>query len=623
MSRQHGSTPLGATPSEDGSCWFCVWAPNAAEVSVILLSSPEREIHMTHERNGYHTAQIPQVSAGTRYWYRLGNGPTRPDPASRFQPFGVHGPSEVVSGIFAWSDGHWRGIPLHQYILYELHVGTFTPEGTFDAIIPHLEALVALGITAIELMPIAQFPGHRNWGYDGVYPYAAQSTYGGVQGLKRLVDACHARGLAVTLDVVYNHLGPEGNYLRDFGPYFTDRYKTPWGASLNFDGAGSDHVRRFFIENALYWIRDCHIDSLRLDATQAMADLSAYTVLDELVETVHRQRDLLNRRIYLKAETDRSDDRLLRPQETGGTGMDAQWSDEFHHAIHVTLTGETISYYRGWDRFSSLVRAVRHGFVYAGEYSDVHGRSHGTFRTDLPAGRFVVCAQNHDHVGNRKNGDRLGHLVSFDALKLAAGLTLLSPYVPLLFMGEEYAEDSPFLFFTSFGDRHLREAVRLGRVRDFEEFFGPGETPDPEEESTFQASKLHHADREAGQHGVLLRFYTELIRLRKSTAALSHLDKTQMEVIGFERQRVIFMRRWHGESDVCILFNAGSTAANLTIPIPEGNWVCVLNSASTQWSRDSRGEELSDSANIESGTAAAVILAPLSVTVYVKTDDDA
>lgn len=607
---------LGARLLPDGTCEFRVWAPKAQTVDLLIETPPVRSISMRRDRDGYFTLQAADCPAGTRYWYLLDGRTRRPDPASRSQPDGVHMASEVVSTDFAWTDDRWSGIPLTSYILYELHVGTFTPEGTFEAAIDRLDALVELGVTAIELMPIAQFPGHRNWGYDGVYPYAAQATYGGVRGLQRLVDACHARGLAVVLDVVYNHLGPEGNYLHDFGPYFTDRYRTPWGAALNFDGAASDHVRRFFIENALYWITECHIDSLRLDATQAMTDLSAFTVLDELVDAVATQREALNRRVYLMAETDRSDDRLLRPQSQGGTGIDAQWSDEVHHAIHSMLTGETMSYYQGWDKFGNLARALRHGFVHSGEYYAQRGRRHGSFRTDLPAHRFIICAQNHDHVGNRKHGERLGHIVSFDALKLAAGLYLLAPYIPLLFMGEEYAADSPFLFFTSFGDAHLREAVRKGRAEDFAPFFsGDGEMPDPESESTFQASKLNAAERSEGHHAVLLALYTELIRLRKTQPALRHLSKDRLDVTGFERQRVIFMRRWYDDSDVCVLYNVGKTEATITAPIPLGEWLCVLNTADARWQPDAVPDTPATPTVL--GDDATVTLPPLSFAVYV------
>lgn len=616
MIRHHKQIRLGATPSSDGSCLFCVWAPFASNVSLVIVSPLEREVRMTRDTEGYHTAVVEGVSVGTRYWYSLDGRVQRPDPASRYQPLGVHGPSEVVPAVYVWDDSHWAGIPLDQYIIYELHVGTFTPEGTFDAVIPRLESLAALGVTAVEFMPIAQFPGSRNWGYDGVGIFAAQNSYGGPLAFKRLVEACHNHGLAVVLDVVYNHLGPEGNYLHDFGPYFTDRYKTPWGKSLNFDGPHSDHVRRYFLDNALYWITDCCVDALRLDATQAMADMSAFTVLEELVATVHHQREALNRKIYLMAETDRSDDRLIRPKDAGGVGMDAQWSDEPHHVLHAMLTGETFSYYRGYGEISQMAQALRHGFVFAGQYSPVHERRHGTFRSDLPAKRFVICAQNHDHVGNRMNGDRFSRLLTFDTQKLAAAMILLSPYLPLLFMGEEYSEPNPFLFFCDFGDASLREAVRVGRASEFAAFHTQGAAPDPNLNETFLASKLDYAQRSSGIHRVMLDYYTELIRLRKSLRAFQELDKDRMEVFAFERQRVIFMRRWADDSDICVLFNIADKTITLTAPIPAGEWTCILASTDARWSSNAETSSRLEQSTIEPGSSAELSLPPVSVLVF-------
>lgn len=618
LSRSIRQSNLGAVLHSDGTCDFTVWAPYAQRVEIEIESATPVSHPMRRDPDGYHALTLTGVTPGTRYWIVLDGEKRRPDPASRALPDGVHGPSAVVSREFAWTDHHWYGIPLESYIIYELHVGTFTSEGTFDAVIGRLDALVELGVTAVKLMPVAQFPGTRNWGYDGVQPYCVQNSYGGVDGLKRLVDACHARGLAVVLDVVYNHLGPEGNYLADFGPYFSDRYKTPWGMAFNFDGPHADHVRRYFIENALYWVTEFHIDALRLDATQAMADLSAYPVLDELVAAVHLQRDALNRRIYVIAETDRSDDRLLRPVEAGGVGMDAQWADEVHHVIHTLLTGEDQSYYKGFGKFANLVLAIRRGFVYGGQYSPVHARRHGTFHPDIPAKRFVICAQNHDHVGNRMNGERLSSLVSFEAAKLAAGLILLSPYVPLLFMGEEYAEVNPFLFFTDFGDPHLQDAVREGRKREFAAFQWQGEPPDPQAVSTFNASKLNFERRMQGRHAVMLAFYSELIRLRKTIPALRHLEKQQMEVIGFERQRVLFVRRWHEYSDVCILFNVGPEVATLTAPIPAGEWSVALCSADARWRADPDSAPRHVAAPIRADSEGRVTLSGHAFVVYVR-----
>jgi maltooligosyltrehalose trehalohydrolase len=410
---------------------------------------------------------VQGVKPGTRYFYRLDGNTERPDPASKFQPEGVHGPSQVIDPHFVWEELHWSGIPFSHYVLYELHVGTFTAQGTFDAIVPHLDELKDLGITSIEIMPVAQFPGDRNWGYDGVYPGAVQNSYGGPEGLKRLIDACHQRGLAVTLDVVYNHLGPEGNYLCDFGPYFTDRYHTPWGAAINFDGPDSDAVRRFFIENALSWVTEFRLDALRLDAVHGIFDFSALHFLQELAAAVHEQAERLNRRIYVIAESDLNDVRLVSSPELGGYGLDAQWNDDFHHALHTLLTGERTGYYEDFGRIQDLAKAFAEGFVYSGAYSPARRRRHGNTSKDLAADRFVVCAQNHDQVGNRLKGDRLSALVSFEGLKLAAAVVLLSPFIPLLFMGEEYGETAPFPYFVSHSDPDLIEVVRRGRRAEF------------------------------------------------------------------------------------------------------------------------------------------------------------
>lgn len=611
---------LGAVLDGDGTCHFRVWAPNAEQASVVFEQPDGRNIPMRRDEEGYHAVAVDGIQPETCYWYQLGDL-KRPDPASRSQPDGLHGPSEVISNAFEWTDHQWRGIPLEDYIFYELHVGTFTPEGTFDAVIPHLDSLVALGVTAIEIMPVAQFPGTRNWGYDGAALYAVQNSYGGPQAFKRLIDASHARGLAVVLDVVYNHFGPEGNNLNDFGPYTNDHYRIPWGNALNFDGPQSDHVRRFFIENALMWIDEFHIDGLRLDATHALLDFSANPILELLASVVHERRSRLKRDIFLIAENDRSDDRLLRPVEAGGVGIDAQWSDELHHTLHTILTGESFGYYQDYGHFSQVVHAYRHGYVYAGEYSPFRGRHHGTFRIDLPAKRFVVCTQNHDQVGNRMKGDRLSQLVPFEALKLAAGLVLLSPYLPLLFMGEEYGETNPFQFFTSFEDPELQKAVSKGRAKEFEAYNWQGDVPDPQDENTFNASKLDYTRRDQGHHGLLLAFYTALIQLRKTLPALRNLDKTCMEVTGFDRQHVLFARRWHGDSDVCLLFNFADTPYEVMAPIPAGTWRCILASSDARWKPDEATAD-SEVPLIDSRSSGAIRLPPLSCTVYVKQEVD-
>ena len=462
--------PQGAIRQPDGSVRWCVWAPRCAELFLVTWDQdPPREIRMQPTGEGYFVHEAPGVPEGLRYAYRLPDGRTLPDPASRWQPQGVHQPSAVVFvEDFPWSDGGWSGVSLDDLVIYELHVGTFTPAGTFDGVIDRLGELADLGVTAIEIMPISQFPGGRNWGYDGVHPYAAQNTYGGPRGFQRLVDAAHRHGLAVVLDVVYNHFGPEGNYLADFGPYFTDRYHTPWGAAVNFDGRDCEPVRRLVIDNALMWVRDFHVDALRLDAIQTIYDLGALHILQELQDEVQREAARQGRRVLVIGETDQNDPRLITPVERGGYGLDGLWSDDFHHAVHAWLTGQRDGYFQPFGGAEQIVEAYNRVFVRDGRWDPYRRRRHGGPAGDLPRRKFVVCMQNHDQVGNRVHGDRLSTYLSPEAQRLAAGLLLLSPCVPLLFMGEEYGEQRPFPFFCSFGDARLRKAVRQGRRREFE-----------------------------------------------------------------------------------------------------------------------------------------------------------
>ena len=499
----------GARYLGNGASEFVVWAPLVKNMAVKVVSAPERLVPMERNESGYWTAMVSDLPPGTRYLYRLDNDRDRPDPASHFQPEGVHGPSEIVDHTtFPWQDTTWKGLPLPSMIMYELHIGTFTEEGTFDAAISRLAGLKELGINAIELMPVSQFPGSRNWGYDGVYPYAVQNTYGGPEGLKRFVDACHNRGIVVILDVVYNHIGPEGNYVWDFGPYFTDRYRTPWGRAINFDGAFSDEVRNYFINNALHWVREYHLDALRIDAIHGIFDFSAKHFLQELGEAVHLEAEALGRSVYVIPESDLNDVRVINPAEIGGYGLDAQWNDDFHHALHALITGELKGYYEDFGKVEQLEKSLREGFIYSGQYSCFRKRRHGNDSKERPAHQFVVFSQNHDQVGNRMLGDRISKLASFEALKLAAGLVILSPSLPLLFMGEEYGEDAPFLYFVSHEDMDLIEAVRTGRKEEFKPFSWEGEPPDPQSEETFRASKLDWQKRTQGHHHVLLGFYT-------------------------------------------------------------------------------------------------------------------
>lgn len=575
---------LGATYRGNGNCNFVVWAPNAKIVELKLITPQEKTIPMSRTGRGYWKAEAEGVKPGTTYMYVLDRDTTRPDPASHYQPEGVHNASQVIDHtLFPWEDTAWRGVDLAEYVIYELHVGTFTPEGTFEAIIPKLDELKDLGITALELMPVAQFPGNRNWGYDGVYPYAVQNSYGTPDDLKKLVGECHKKGIAVILDVVYNHLGPEGNYLRDFGKYFTNKYTTPWGEAVNFDDEYSDEVKKYFIDNTRYWFEQYHIDSLRLDAVHAIYDMSAKHILQCLAESTAECSRKHKRKFYLIAESDLNDTRIIRSPALGGYGIDAQWSDDFHHSVHALFTGEQFGYYKDFGNIEHLTKAIKNGFVYDGQYSEFRKRSHGNSSLELPAEQFVICTQNHDQVGNRIMGDRLTTLVTFDKLKLIAGLMLTSPYIPLIFMGEEYGEDNPFQYFVSHTDPDLVEAVRKGRQEEFSEFHAQGKAPDPQDEKTFERSRLDVTKKKLGHHKVLLNFYKKLLTLRREIPALGHLNKRDFDVFGFENDRVLVMRRWKSDDQILSIFNLNPDVVTVTLLAYKNKWRMRLNSADAEW----------------------------------------
>jgi maltooligosyltrehalose trehalohydrolase len=555
---------------------FRVWAPAATSVEVELVDTGAMKIPL--QRDGQYFQGLVPAAAGDRYWYWLDGTLRYPDPASRSQPDGVHGPSQVVDPAFAWNDNGWQGIALDESIVYELHVGAFTPQGTFDGVISRLDYLCELGITAVELMPLAQFPGERNWGYDGVYPFAPQNSYGGPDGLKRLVDACHSRGLAVILDVVYNHLGPEGNYLNGFGPYFTDRYRTPWGDAVNFDGPDSDPVRSYFISNALYWITEYHIDALRLDAIHGIYDLSVRHILQELAEAVHRQAKELGRRVNVIAESDLNDVRLINAPESGGHGLDAQWNDDFHHALWALLTGEQNGYYGDFGQLSDLVKGFQEGFVLSGGYSAFRRRRHGSSSAHHSPSQLIVFSQNHDQVGNRIRGERPGKHLSLQQLKLAAATVLLSPYVPLLFMGEEYAEPAPFPYFVSLGDAKLVEAVRQGRREEFAAFENHALPPDPQAEETFISAKLDQEQHHRGDHHAIFDFYRELIRLRKECTPLARLSREGMQVVACEEERVLVVNRSIGNVHLLCLFNFSDQTRVMNPSLVGGRMIVLLDS---------------------------------------------
>jgi maltooligosyltrehalose trehalohydrolase len=574
---------LGATVVKTG-VRFRVWAPRTSSLSLRVVGG-SNDLPMIPEKNGFYTLFVKGLGPGTRYLYVLDGEYARPDPASRFQPDGVHGPSEVVDpDDFLWEDHDWKGMPVEEIIVYEIHTGTFTREGSFEAIIPSLDYLKNdLGITAIELMPVAQFPGERNWGYDGTYLYAPQNSYGGPRGLKRLINASHQKGLAVILDVVYNHLGPEGNYLANYGPYFTDRYKTPWGSAINFDGPESDEVRNFIIDNALYWVMEYHVDGLRIDAIHGIFDFSAQHILYDISMAVHQHARKLGRHVWVIAESDLNDVRSIDSPKKGGYGLDAQWNDDFHHCLHTLLTGEREGYYEDFGGIEHLVKALREGFVYSGQYSPYRRRRHGSSSKHLPPSKFVVFSQNHDQVGNRAKGERLSTLVPFEALKLAASIVLLSPNIPLLFMGEEYGEEAPFQYFVSHSDQELIEAVRRGRKEEFSAFQWEGALPDPQDEMTFLRSKIDLDLRHHEKHHTLLEFYRTLIQLRKEIPSLSSLDKRGIKIEAFEREKAILTKRKNGEDQVIGVFNFENKPIQIETTIDKGNWQRVIGSACEEW----------------------------------------
>ena len=606
---------LGAQVLEGGGTRFRVWAPKAKSMAVLVLSGKAAgTVAMQREDRGYFSVTVPGVADGDRYLYRPDDRPARPDPAARFQPEGVHGASQVVDPrLFDWRDAGWSGLKLEEYRIYELHLGTFSREGTCEGAIPHLDYLRELGITAVEIMPVSQFPGERNWGYDGVYHFAPQNSYGGPDGLKRLVDACHRRGLAVILDVVYNHFGPEGSYHDEFGDYFTDKYRTPWGRGLNFDGANSDQVVEFFQENALYWINEFHMDALRLDAVDWIFDQTPQHFLQRLACAVRLQGERLGRRIQLFAENDTNDPRLINPAEKGGHGIDAQWCDNFHHALRTILTGETSGYYEDFGQFGQLVKAYAEGFVYTGEYSHYRLRRHGAPAMDRPTCQFVVFSQNHDQVGNRRCGDRLSASEPLEKLLLAAGVVLLSPYLPLLFMGEEYGERAPFHYFVDHSDPELIAAVLKGKLEEHASGICEGEIPDPGAESTFLESKIDLTVRREGEQALILSFYRQLLALRANLPPLKVCRRSEMEVTGLVPQKTLTIRRWAGKDAVLCLFSFSNVRETVTLPLPAGRWERILDSSQTCW----RGAgEVAAPEIVATGADCPITINPFSVLVY-------
>lgn len=569
---------VGSRLKNDG-CSFSVWAPFRKTLELIL----EKDlVHpMKKDEHGYWHCQVPGLLSGTKYFFRLDGGKELPDPASRFQPEGVHGRSAVVDENLSWADRNWKGLDLGEMVIYELHVGTFTATRDFEGVISKLPYLKSLGVNTIELMPLAQFPGERNWGYDGVFPFAVQNSYGGPSGLKKLVNAAHLTGIAVILDVVYNHQGPEGNYLGEYGPYFTDKYKTGWGQAINFDDAWCDGVRNFYWQNSLMWLDEFHIDGLRLDAVHAIWDLSANHFMEMLSEQVRMLEQTSGRKKVLIAEFDLNNPRYIMPAEKGGYGLDGQWIDEFHHALHSLLTGETDGYYEDFGDTTHLAKAFKDSYVYTGQFSVHRKKAFGREPRDTTFDQFVVFVQNHDQVGNRMLGDRLTSTLNFEALKLAAATYLLSPSVPMLFMGEEYGEKNPFQYFISHTDKDLVEAVRKGRKEEFSYFKWQGEVPDPQSEKTFKQCMLSWEVESSKEGKTLFAFYQALITFRKNRKAMRGKNRDTLGVVS-AKGKVICLERKFENDNIFIVLNFNNETVNFDLPLKQ-KLKTILNSASTHW----------------------------------------
>lgn len=560
---------------------FRIWAPNANQVQIKI----DRDLFgMTPSESGWWFTETPLAKAGIDYAFVLDGGVPVPDPRSPWQPNGIHGPSRTLDHrAFSWTDQSWQAKPLSSAIFYELHIGTFTSQGTFMAAIEQLDYLVGLGITHIELMPVAGFSGNRGWGYDGVDLYAPHHAYGEPDDLKRLVDACHGRGLAVILDVVYNHVGPAGNYLAHFGPYFTQRYATPWGQAINFDGPESDEVRRFFCDNALMWLKDYHFDGLRIDAVHAIIDTSALHFLEQLACEVAELQAQTGRHLALIAESDRNDPRIIRPREIGGYGVQAQCSDDFHHALHCVLTGEHAGYYVDFGSLADLAKALQHVFVYDGRHSVFRRRRHGRLPSGLSGSSFLGYLQTHDQIGNRAKGERSSHLMSVGRLKIAAALVLTAPFIPMLFQGEEWGATSPFLYFTDHDDPELARNVTEGRRREFAAFgWKPEEIPDPQAVETFERSKLIWSEREAEPHAGLLAWHRRLIELRRKIPSLSDGRHDRVGVSFDENGKWLVVNR----GPVVVACNLNQVMQRVPVRAEPGSQLFLASEDEVRLSRD-------------------------------------
>lgn len=598
---------IGVNFDKEGNAEIKLWAPKAAKASVVINKADELELQQ--QDYGYWTLRTKALREGDLYQFKIEGGDPLPDPASLAQPDGVHGLSQAVDLAKLRVNKQWNNPALESYIIYELHTGTFSHEGTFEGIEAKLDYLKDLGVNAIEIMPVAQFPGTRNWGYDGVFTYAVQQSYGGAHGLRKLVDACHEKGIAVILDVVYNHMGPEGNYLGVYGDYFTGKYHTPWGDAINFDDAWCDGVRRFVIENVLMWFRDFGIDALRMDAVHAIKDFSPKHLLRDIKEHVDQLMAESGNVHYLIAECDLNDTKYIDPIAKEGYGMDAQWIDEFHHSLRVASGNEQNGYYADFNGIAHLAKAYKDAYVYDGIYSEHRQKTFGNKAADNPGSQFIVFSQNHDQVGNRMLGERTSQLVSFEMQKLMAGAVLVSPFVPMLFMGEEWSESNPFQYFVSHTDKELIEAVRKGRKEEFKSFFAQGEAPDPQDEATFLRSKLQWQLLNEEPHKIMHQYYKELIALRKANAVLQRLDRDKLSVTADEAKQVLVLHRWHGNEHLLCLMNFSNQQQIAAAPDENGKWQKVLDSASAKWNGPKDNPEY-----IEPGTD--INLQPESIVIY-------
>jgi len=550
-----------------------------------LVHPRDQRIEMTKDEWGYFSIQLSGLPADARYYYSPDNSKDLPDPVSHFQPLGVFGPSQVVDhSSFQWNDQNWHGLPFDDLIFYEVHVGTFSDEGTFEAIISRLDDLKEIGINTIELMPIAQFSGSRNWGYDGVFPFAVQNSYGGPDGLKKLVDACHQREIAVFLDVVYNHVGPEGNVLHEFAPYFTDRYKTPWGNAINFDDAYADGVREYIVSNLLYWFETYHFDGLRLDAIHAMYDSSAVSIWELIHQEVKKLEQKMGRSFYLVAESDLNSPRVIKPVQEGGYGFNAQWLDDFHHALYVLLDKKGKERYEDFGRLELLAKAYTHGFVLSGHYVRFRKRKFGASSGGISGNRFIAFNMNHDQVGNRVGGERLSQLLNFDQLKLAAATLLLAPYVPMLFMGEEYGDDTPFYYFVDHQSEELIKAVSEGRKKEFAAFSDDGKFKEAHDPTTFHSSRINWSKRKTGYHAILLEWHKRLIHLRRIIPALKNFDKENVLAYAIDGKIMIVHRQHLDEqSQLVILSNFSENPMQVNFPDYLNPGFKILDSMDSNW----------------------------------------